>query len=420
MRKEKAKAAKPYVCPYCFTTVDLTRIHYMCTNPVCVIDCNEKNAVKGRDGNDVYPSGRKDTEIDTESSRFLGKDPSGPGAIKIKQHVVRDHTGICDMCGRPAYKRLCPVCHNIIPQGIEDEDSEIFVVLGPKGVGKSHYIAVLINQLRSSFASEFNASMSAATDKTTNKYRDEYYTCLFEEHRKLPATKSAEDDRGVREPMIYYLRFFDEDRPKVYTLAFFDTAGEDLVTSGKILDLGLNSFIARSSGVVFLVDPLQIPYINKRIKVDNKPAVGPDPNDVLANISSIIRGNNKLKLKDRIDIPLAVVLTKCDVLMKKSENEEEEKVLLGPSSSITIERERGRYDPENFAQVDAELEEYMRRVVSREFTQQVKGYSRHCYFAVSALGNNPTGTSLSRGVSPMRVEDPFLWLLNCKGERRGG
>ena len=47
----------------------------------------------------------------------------------------------------------------------------------------------------------------------------------------------------------------------------------------------------------------------------------------------------------------------------------------------------------------------------------VNGFKEHCFFAVSALGCNPVGSSLPRGVSPMRVEDPFIWLLNREGLR---
>ncbi len=398
-----------YVCPYCFSNVDVTKAHYYCTREICVKMNNDLIASGERKG---YLDANPKLEVDTERSLFLGFDPAGPSKCTSTQHIVRDSSGICDMCHRPCYKRICPECHNLIPPGIEEEDSEIFVMLGPKGVGKSHYMAVLINQLKEVFAPEFDANMSAATDETTLKYQEEYYKRLFEDKKKLPSTKSAEEDSSVREPMIYYLRFFENDKPKVYTLVFFDTAGEDLVSSERIIDLNLNSFIARSSGIVFLVDPLQIPYINGRIKIENKPPVGPDVNTILTNVTSIIRNSNKIRGKERIPIPLAVVLTKCDVLLKQPENEEEDKVLFGPEAAITIDRTKGEYDSENFEQIDVELEEYMRRTVSPEFTQQIKEYSDHCYFAVSALGSNPTGNTLTRGISPMRVEDPILWLLN--------
>ena len=415
-KKNQESQEHGYICPFCFNKIDLNNIHYQCTNPSCT-----KQFLRSLSPADAkkYSCGKDDKEIDVENTIFLGRDPLGSDAVTTKHHIIRDAPGntpgICDICHRPAYKRLCPVCHNPIPQGAEEEGSTVFVILGPKGVGKSHYIAVLINQLRSSFTQEFGATMSAATDKTTLVYRDVYFKRLFEEGRKLSPTLSFEESKEAREPMIYYLRFIEGNRPRVYTLAFFDTAGEDLDSTTKIMGLNINSFISRASGIVFLVDPLQIPYINNRIRMDNKPACGQNVTEMLANVANIIRTNNKIKMKDKIQIPLAVALTKTDVLLKSPENEEEAKILFGINSALHIDRERGKYDRSNFEQISAEIEEYLRRALSNEFTQTVKEFQHHCYFAVSSLGSNPVGSKLSRGISPMRVEDPFIWLLNDTG-----
>lgn len=415
--KETKKPATEYICPYCFGKVDLNNVHYLCTGPTCAktfatAAASTKNQELSRF---VFRDGV--SEVDPEKSLFLGKDPMGPDAVITRQHVIRNSSAVCDVCKRPVYTRVCPVCHNIIPPGAEEDGNNIFVILGPKGVGKSHYIAVLINQLKNYVSTEFNGVLNAATDSTTLKYRDMYYRRLFEEKRKLLPTKSYDQSSDSREPLIYYLRIFNDDKPQVFTFAFFDTAGEDLVSSNKMMSLSMNSFISKAAGIVYLVDPLQVKYINTRINVENKPPVGPDVSDVLNNICQIIRSNKKLKSKDRIDIPLAVCLTKCDVLMKSAENEEEDKVLFGPSSSIYIPREHGRCDSENFEQIDAELGEYLRRTVGDNFIQMVGGFEEHCFFSVSALGCNPTGSSLPRGVSPFRVEDPFIWLLNREGLR---
>ncbi|MDR0523476.1 MAG: hypothetical protein LBG62_03545 [Candidatus Methanoplasma sp.] len=415
--RAKREAGGGYTCPFCCKTVDLRNTHYQCTNPACA-----KMFLRGlreSGAKSVYMSRNLDEEVDVENTIFLGKDPEGPSPVTTRNHIMRDSSGICDMCKRPAYRRLCPGCHNPIPQGAEEEGSTVFVILGPKGVGKSHYIAVLINELTKSFSPEFGATMSPATDRTTLRYRESYYKRLYEEGRKLDPTASYEQSRDSREPMIYYLRFFGGDSPRVYTLAFFDTAGEDLDSAGRMMNLSLNSFTSMASGIVFLVDPLQIPYINSRIRMDNKPPQGKDVTDILSNISNAIRANRSMSPREPIDIPLAVVLTKSDVLMKAPENEEEANVLFGPGSSIHIDRERGRYDKTNFEQISVEIEEYMRRVASGAFVQMVKEFERHSYFAVSALGSNPTGPVLSRAISPMRVEDPFIWLLNCDAEGSG-
>lgn len=410
---------REYLCPFCFSRIDLDKVHYACTNPLCAKRFIEgaSEAQKERYVSKYHPG----EEIDVELSVHLGVDPRTEDAVTTRNHIVRgSEDGTCDICHRGAYIRLCPECHNPIPQGAEEVGSTIFVVLGSKGVGKSHYIAVLIDQLRNSFGTEFGTTLSPASDRTTVKYRDEYYRRLFEEGRKLASTPSYSQNRGARDPMIYYLRFLKGEEPRVYTLAFFDTAGEDLDSTDKMVALNISSFISSASGIVYLIDPLQIPYVNKRIRMDNKPETAPDVNDRLSYIADIIRNKNKLRAKDRIDVPLAVVLTKADVLMKSPENEEEDKVLFGPESSLHVERERGRYDATNFDEVSAEVEEYLRRVVSDSFIKTVDQFSRHEFFAVSALGSNPTGSKLTRGISPFRVEDPFIWLLSNSGEGRIG
>ncbi len=416
-KKEMPRRSKDYVCPYCFTKVDMAKIHYVCTGPSCA-KMFASQAVSTKDEKKLkYVSKDGLNEIDREKSLIYGKDPFGPDAIIAKQHIIRDSTGFCDICKRPAYLRVCPTCHNMIPQGAEEEGNKIFVILGPKGVGKSHYIAVLINQLRNTISSEFKGVLNAANDSTTIRYRDVYYRRLYEEKRKLQPTLSFGSSDASREPLIFYLRILNGDKPQVFTFAFFDTAGEDLISTNRMMSLNLNAFISMASGIVYLVDPMQIKYINQRIHVDNKPEIGPSPADILDNICQIIRTNKKIRPKDKIDIPIAVSLTKSDVLYKIPEDEEESKVLIGLNSSLHIPREYGKFDEENYEQINAELEEYLRRTAGQEFIQTIGTFKDHSIFAVSALGCNPTGSSLPRGVSPMRVEDPFLWLLGKEGLR---
>ncbi len=416
-RKEEPVKKRDYVCPYCFTKVDMNNIHYVCTGPTCA-KTFASNAISTRNEKAMmFVSKNGVNEIDREKSLVFGKDPFGPDAIIAKQHIIRNPSGFCDVCRRPVYLRVCPTCHNMIPPGAEEEGNKIFVILGPKGVGKSHYIAVLINQLKNVISTEFHGVLNAANDSTTIKYRDVYYHRLFEEKRKLQPTLSFGSSPDAHEPLIFFLRILNGDKPQVFTFAFFDTAGEDLVSTNRMMQVNLNAFISRASGIVYRVDPMQVKYINQRIHVDNKPNVGPSATDILNNICQIIRNNKKLKSKDKIDIPIAVSLTKSDVLMKIPENEEESKVLFGLGSSLHIPREYGKYDAENFAQIDAELEEYIRRTVGPEFLQLVRSFKDYAFFAVSALGCNPTGSTLPRGVSPQRVEDPFLWLLSREGLR---
>ncbi|MBR2254704.1 MAG: GTPase domain-containing protein [Candidatus Methanomethylophilaceae archaeon] len=416
LRQKTVKEAGEYVCPYCFSTISLSQVHYECTTVSCPTVFAEQ-AVSTRNAAALkYVSKDGKHEIDPERSSFLNRNPHGDDAIIAKRHIIRGGEQVCNVCRRPVYLRVCPICHNPVPNGAEEEGNRIIVILGPKGVGKSHFMAVLINQLQNLVSNEFNGSLSPANDATAFRYKDKFYNKLFVEKCKLPATKSFGVSDDSREPLIYYLRLYG-DNPRTYTLVFFDTAGEDLVTADRIRELNIHSFIAKSAGIIYLIDPLQTPYVNSRINIDKKPNVGPDVTDVLNNIANVIRTNNRIRGREKIGIPLAVALTKSDVLFKSPETEEEDKVLFGLNSSLRIPREYGKFDMENFDQISVELEEYLRRILGQGFLNIVDGFAKHSYFAVSSLGCNPTGDKLPRGVSPMRVEDPLLWLLNQEDKR---
>ncbi|MDD2410494.1 MAG: hypothetical protein PHV81_02300 [Candidatus Methanomethylophilaceae archaeon] len=405
------KTDNTYICPFCFNAIDLAEIHYQCTNQSCT-----RMFVKAIDAGKVengkaFRSESEDEEIDVENSTFLGRNPDGKDSVRTRQHIVRNSTGVCDICHRPVHKRLCPVCHSPIPQEAEGGRNIIFVVIGARGAGKSHYISVLINHLKNSFAPEFDAIVAPASDRTTLKYREYYYKRLYEDGRKLPPTRTYENIKDFREPMIYYVRFPDREGMDSATLAFFDTAGEG--PSDNLTGVGLKTFLSSASGIVYLIDPLQIPYVNKRVRAENIPEPSQEVAGSVSDMSDLIRSAMGIPPTGKIPIPLAVVLTKCDILLKSPENDEEEKVLLDASSSVRMPRERGKIDRDNFRQIDAELNEYLRRAVSRDFIDTVEGFERHCFFAVSALGCNPEGSILNRGISPFRVEDPLIWMLGC-------
>jgi len=41
----------------------------------------------------------------------------------------------------------------------------------------------------------------------------------------------------------------------------------------------------------------------------------------------------------------------------------------------------------------------------------IRQFRYYAFFGVSALGANPSGTTLTARVNPRRVLDPLLWLL---------
>jgi hypothetical protein len=74
--------------------------------------------------------------------------------------------------------------------------------------------------------------------------------------------------------------------------------------------------------------------------------------------------------------------------------------------------------------VSTDIANYMADWINPNFCNIIEtGFAAYEYFGVSSLGEQPQNDHLSR-VSPLRVEDPFLWLLyklgliNGKGKNR--
>lgn len=402
-----------YICPCCYASIDLEQIHYACTNPECARTFLEhcSQTERRRYGSSFKPG----EEIDVEKSDYLQIDPRSPEAVTTPDHIIRGSSnGACDICRNKNTIKLCPNCHEPINQGAE-EGTTIFVVMGAEGSGKSHYLASLVKTLEEMYPGEFDLPFEAASQRTTDKFDREYRKKVFVDGVCLPPTESYSVTEA-RDPLLYNLG--SPDRAVNRTVAFIDTSGRDLDLTDKLSFLNVSTYISGASGIMFLVDPMQLPLVRKRLGLPTSEGEFPDMADTLNYISEIIRDKNKMRPKDDIDIPLAVILTKTDLLIRSASGSEDEDALIGPESSLHIPREEGMTDEVSINQISSEMEEYFRRNIGQEFLDEVNRYTRHKYFAVSAIGSDPAEGKLIKGVVPYRVEDPVIWFLNSNKRRR--
>ncbi len=407
------KKSVRYICPCCYHSIELDKIHYACTNPECAKTYLEhcQNNERRRYGSSFKPG----EEIDVEKSDYLGIDYRSPEAVTTPDHIIRGSAnGVCDICRNKNTVKLCPICHEPIGSGSE-EGTTIFVTLGTEGCGKSHYLASLVKTLEEIYPAEFDLPFEAASQKTTDKFDREYRKKVFADGVCLPPTPSY-SEVGSRDPLLYNIG--GPEMAVDRTVAFVDTSGSDLDLTDKLAFLNVSSFISGASGILFLVDPMQLPLVRERLGLPTSEGEFADVTDTLAYVSEIIRDKNKMRPKDDIDIPLAVVLTKTDLLIRSASGSEDEDALIGPESSLHIPRDKGVTDEVSINQINAEMEEYFRRNAGQEFLDEVNRYSRHKYFAVSAIGSDPSEGKLIKGVVPYRVEDPVIWFLNSNKRRR--
>jgi len=388
---------KDYICPFCFNKSDLYRVAFRCSNSPQ--KCSH--------------------EADTVYSEFRNIKP--PRMLPKVVHIpvpsgARDHLkslkmpreAACSHCKETTYTRLCPTCHSELPHTIGDYKDLTFAVIGAKEAGKSHYISVLINKINNDIGENFDSSLQALDDSTIKRYREDFYDPVFRKKETIQATRSARADISVKTPLIYTLAFMGKKLfggkkiRDVATMVFFDTAGEDLDAEDTIATE--NKYIYNSSGIIILLDPLQLPDVRSQFSDKSKlPSENTDLEDIITRTARLIRKAKNLKQTEFIDIPVALTFSKIDAIES----------LLDPSSSLKFpSKHNGSFDIGDFETINSEMEASVKEWKGGGLLKNLKSnFKNFAFFGMTALGSNPHGTQKITKLRPHRVEDPFLWLL---------
>lgn len=386
------------VCPFCFSKF----------SPESVVF----RAAHHREDDEDYALG-EDEQLNKYRERF-GLDTVydleaiiHPRQVPEEHHIYSDHVliGLNDRYGIVTRRRLCPHCHNELPVTAGKVPSNIISIIGASQVGKSVYMTSLIHTLQNTTADHFDAACMPLNAEISRKFRSMYEEPLFERGDLLASTQKER----MQEPFIFQFVFKDESKPPL-TLVFFDVAGEGMVDQDY---LGLQGqHIKNSSGILFMVDPLQIRSIRERIRINLGTEPGEwvsqydEPRDVvLTMFGDFIAYEDKGKT----DIPTAVVLTKSDMLRALSDEDGE--YIKSNSNVFNNVVHRKTFNITEFENIDGEIRRFIEKV-DRPFKGTMDVYFKNtAYFAVSALGSNPIDQKLQGVVSPIRVDEPFIWLL---------
>lgn len=369
-------------------------------------------AAHHRDDDEDYALG-EDAKLNRYRERFGLDTVFDMEAVLAPHDVPEEHRiysdnivmGLNDRYGVVTRRRLCPQCHNELPVTAGKAPSNIISIIGASQVGKSVYMTSLIHTLQHYTADHFDAACMPLNAEISRRFRADYEEPLFERGDLLDSTQKEK----LQEPFIFQFVFKDEDKAPL-TLVFFDVAGEGMVEQDY---LGLHGqHIKNSAGILFMVDPLQIRSIRDKIRINlgNEPGEWTprydEPRDVvLTMFGDFIAYQDKAKT----NIPTAVVLTKSDML--HSLKDEEGDYIKSNSNVFRNMVHRDYFDLTEFENIDGEIRRFIEKV-DRPFKGTMDVYFKDtAYFAVSALGSNPVDMKLQGVVSPIRVDEPFLWLL---------
>lgn len=386
------------VCPYCFSRFEPDEVVF--------------RAAHHREDDEDYALG-EDEKLNQYRERF-GLDSVHdmeailhPEEVPEEQRIYSDHVlvGLNDRYNIVTRKRLCPNCHNELPITAGKVPSNIISIVGASQVGKSVYMTSLIHTLQHITADHFDAACMPLNAEISRKFRTLYEEPLFERGDLLASTQKEK----MQEPFIFQFVFKDESKPPL-TLVFFDVAGEGMVDQDY---LGLHGqHIKNSAGILFMVDPLQIRSIRERIRLqsggeeENWIPQYDEPRDVVLTMFGDFIAYQE---KNKTDIPTAVVLTKSDMLHALAEEDGE--YLRSNSNIFNNMVHRKWLNLTEFNNIDGEVRRFIEKV-DKPFKGTMDVYfSNTGYFAVSALGSNPVNQRIQGVVTPIRVDEPFIWLL---------
>jgi hypothetical protein len=380
-------------CPYCYEAFTEQGIQFRCA---------------GGDGRGCQP------EVDTVLRDRIGYAGALPPVFTADG---RQTSAPCPRCGLVSSARVCPCCHSRLPALFGKVTSRLIALVGAKQSGKTVFMTVLLHELMHDLGLQLNSALNSADDDT-HRFTVDYEAPLYHESVLLPPTPAA----GLRNrvPLVYRfttggrpgwsrrLARADDGPPRHTLLSFFDAAGEDL-RSQQSVEQNLR-YLAAADGIILVLDPLQLPGARERANPGTllpTPAAPDDqPATVLENITNLLLATQEGgKPGARIRKPLAIVFSKMDALTRE----------LKPTSPLLRPPPRTLH----LAERDSlEVHHEIRRLLDRWGGSRIDQiarlhYSTYRYSGVSALGETPTaGNEVSpRGIRPLRIGDPFMWVL---------
>ena len=403
IERAKIEATHEIICLYCFRNFDHNEVMF--------------RAAQTLDADGYRP--QPDKLLDAYRARFNQGSLGDIAPVlnpadfseKNKGYLHGILTTLYDAHKNPTSVRLCPYCHNNILPSAGLSPSTVISLVGGALAGKSVYLTSLIHTLKTATSLNFDMFCMPITGEIGRKFKIQYEEPLIENGQLLdPTLKDM-----PQEPFVFTFSFTDSSRPEI-NIAFFDVAGEGMADDD-YMDI-YAAHVRNSSGLLFLVDPLQFRAIGHRTKMlnnlKNDLSTLSEPMEVLG---SLVENYVHKQISGVSDIPTAVVLTKTDLLLAHSSQGE---YIHHRSNLYARYAHRGYFNLSQSDAVNYELEAFLDMIDPNFRNALQRRFSNLGFFGVSALGATPD-TVHNRVVSfaPVRVDEPFLWILYKLGYIEG-
>ncbi len=332
--------------------------------------------------------------IDNLSDRFLnGRYEMDSGGF-INRAV--------DAFGVTTKVRICPHCHNVLPFEFGKYPVKYLSVVGITSSGKTVYLSQLLRQIEIFFV---KAGLTVVGTYDEVERFLEYYK--VQKNIPLPRGNAAD---GLP-PLALNVKC--NRTQQIYTLVFYDIAGENCVRPEQMEKYG--PFIQNSDGILLLIDPEQ--FLGGPAQDGNAQREAHSPDKVIAAMwNAFVTADNK---EGRSRIPLAVTLSKSDT---QTDVLDYRSALF---SNINYQAYEDHEIPrKDFAATGMEVRRLLTQI-NRNQTEILcnklnECFPVHAFFAVSALNAMPQEKEGSydqvcympdEEPETVRVEEPVFWVL---------
>ena len=312
--------------------------------------------------------------------------------------------GILLTTGETCTRRVCPKCHNPLPDNYGLYPVKRIAIIGITGSGKTVYLSQMLKHFEN-YINRADMCYPAATASVKNFIQRN----RIKERKTLPGATPAQ---SFQQPLIFEIATLDEfGSTRSNTIVMYDVAGE-LFNEGQ--GAGIQSFakfISYADGVIMLIDPHQFEGIASALNEEQRVS----PTTAIQAVRNQMKGP---------DVPLAVCISKSDEIASFFQPQLWNMILkdyTGVQNYQYPEMYERMFNGAEQNQIEEMLMRFMIAQARNVDTLLKKIYTDFEYFAITALGcrvdkvvDPDTGREINGPVGPIaqkRIADPLLWLF---------
>ena len=263
--------------------------------------------------------------------------------------------------------RICPYCHNLLPQFYGKYPVKLISVVGISGAGKTVYLTQLISDLK--------------------KYLMEIgIDCFIKDRIADGFIKISSPDEILKAGTIPDIldppaSVIIKKGTEFYTLVFYDIAGKNCVDPQRMNRFG--AFIQHSDGLIMLLDPQQFPTIGAQHNTLIYDSA--DVTTVLSTMKEAFLTEKINRETGKVDLPVAFVVSKSDYLVNELKANPKWK-----NSLITkeVETKNSKVNWGDVLRVGKDVKEIIREYAPDSYLVEniESNFGNKAFLAISSLG----------------------------------